>query len=93
MVIGVVYLELSIPDANSLKEKRRILKSILERARNRFNISIAETGHNDVWKSAQVSAVTVGNETKHVHSVCSNVLSMFELEPFVVVRDCWTRTL
>ncbi|HCF95270.1 MAG: DUF503 domain-containing protein [Verrucomicrobiota bacterium] len=93
MVIGVVYLEISIPDANSLKEKRRILKSLIERARNRFNISVAETGLNDVWKSAEISIVTVGNETKFVNSVCSNVLNMFEMEPFIMIRDCWTRIL
>ncbi len=93
MVIGVVYLEISIPDANSLKEKRRILKSLIERARNRFNISVAETGLNDVWKSAEISIVTVGNETKYVNSVCSNVLNMFEMEPFIMIRDCWTRIL
>ena len=93
MVIGVVYLEISIPDANSLKENRRILKSLIERARNRFNISVAETGLNDVWKSAEISIVTVGNETKFVNSVCSNVLNMFEMEPFIMIRDCWTRIL
>lgn len=93
MVIGVVYLEISIPDANSLKEKRRILKSLIERARNRFNISVAETGLNDVWKSAEISIVTVSNETKFVNSVCSNVLNMFEMEPFIMIRDCWTRIL
>jgi len=56
----VVTIRLALPQVNSLKEKRRILKSLLARLRNDFNVSIAEIADNDVHRMATVGAI---NET------------------------------
>ena len=50
MTIGLLQLDLLLPEANSLKDKRRIIKSLKDRLHNRFNCSVAETEHQDVWR-------------------------------------------
>jgi uncharacterized protein YlxP (DUF503 family) len=69
MVVGVVVWELDVLGAHSLKDKRRVVKSMTERMRNRFNAGVAETGHQDVWQRAQLSACVVSNERGHADSM------------------------
>jgi len=52
MVVGVCRVILNINEAFSLKEKRQVVKSIVERVKSRFNASVAEVGFNDKWKNA-----------------------------------------
>ena len=68
MVVGICQLRLIIQDTLSLKEKRRILKSILDRMRNRFPVSIAEVGDQDLWQSALVGFCMVSNEQQLVNA-------------------------
>ena len=56
MVIGVVSWELEVYGAQSLKEKRSVVKSLLDRLRQRHNVSVAETDHQDLWQRAEISA-------------------------------------
>lgn len=58
-VIGVLTVELHFPDAQSLKTKRMIVKSIKDRLRRRFNVAVAETGYLELWQRAELSAVSV----------------------------------
>ncbi|HBY59081.1 MAG TPA: DUF503 domain-containing protein [Solibacterales bacterium] len=59
--IGVLTLELRLPHAHSLKEKRHVVKSLKDRLRNKFNVSVAEIEYQDLWQSALVAAVTVSS--------------------------------
>ena len=52
-------IELHFPDAQSLKSKRMVVKSIKDRLRRKFNVSVAETGYLDLWQRAELSVVTV----------------------------------
>lgn len=54
-------LELYLPDCHSLKEKRRVVKSVTERLRRRFSFSIAELEHQDLWQRSRLGAVTIGS--------------------------------
>jgi hypothetical protein len=74
MTIGVLKIELFLSDNRSLKEKRRVLKSLKDRLRNNFNISICEIGHQDKWQMAALVIVCVGNSSKKVNSNLSNIL-------------------
>ena len=74
MIIGAMTVEASLPEAQSLKDKRRIVKGLKERLRNRFNISIAETGYADSFSRAQLAVVTVADETRFVHSVLDKIV-------------------
>ena len=69
MVVGILRLTLSIPGAHSLKDKRRVIHKIVERARSRYNASIAEVGENDVWQRAQVGVSVVSNDRRFVDEV------------------------
>lgn len=73
MVIGVCILHLNIPTANSLKHKRRVVKSVMARLRNEFNISIAEVDGLDSWQSAVVAAVAVSSDRDYAHSLMTRV--------------------
>lgn len=78
-VIGLCTLELFIGEANSLKDKRRALKSMLERVRSRFNVSIAEVGQQELWQRSTVAFACVSNERAHADRVISSVVRFLEL--------------
>ena len=65
MVIGLLTLDLHFPGARSLKDKRQALRSLETRIRNRFNVSLAEVEHQDLWQRARLAVVSVN--TDHVH--------------------------
>ena len=64
-IIGLVTIELHFPEARSLKAKRMVVKSIKDRLRRRFNVAVAETGYQELWQRAELSAVSV-NGTRSV---------------------------
>ena len=61
-VIGVLTLEIYVEHSHSLKDKRHVIKSLKDRLRERFNVSVAEIAHLDSWQSSAVSIVTVAND-------------------------------
>jgi uncharacterized protein len=75
MLVGLLEIELLIPDSDSIKAKRYVLKSLKDRLRNRFNISVAETDYHDKWQRALIGVAVVSNETKHIDSILENVMN------------------
>lgn len=69
MIIGVIGWELEIIGCQSLKEKRRVVASLKGRLHARFNISVAETRHQDLWQRAELTACVVAEGRRHVESV------------------------
>jgi uncharacterized protein YlxP (DUF503 family) len=61
--------ELHLEGCRSLKDKRHILKSLKDRLRNQFNVSVAETDHNDLWQRAELTVCVVSNERVHAQDV------------------------
>jgi uncharacterized protein len=78
MVIGVCTLQLSIPAALSLKEKRRVVKSIIARVRNEFNVAIAEVDDQDLWQSAVIAIVCVSTAQSHAHGQLEAVVRFID---------------
>lgn len=78
MVIGAVSLRLHIPGAQSLKDKRRVVKSILARLQNTFNVSAAEVEDMDKWQVAILGMVTVSNDSQHANEVMSKAVDFIE---------------
>ncbi len=68
-MVGVIAWELEIVGAQSLKEKRSVVKSLKDRLHDRFNVSVAETGHQDVWQRAELTACLVAGERRPPDSV------------------------
>ena len=92
MVTVILTVRLDIPGAGSLKEKRRVIKSLITRLRNNFNISIAEVADNDVVKSATLGAAIVSNNSSFGHQVISKVVNKIEASPDVLILDYKTET-
>jgi uncharacterized protein len=69
MVVGVCSWSLSLPGCRSLKEKRMVLKSLKERLQHRFRVSVAETGHQDAWARAELTAAVVATDRGQADSV------------------------
>jgi len=78
MVVGVCCLRLALHGVFSLKEKRSILKKIIVRTRNKFPVSIAEVGDNDVLRSAKIGFSLVGNDRSYVNSLMDKVIDYIE---------------
>jgi uncharacterized protein YlxP (DUF503 family) len=78
MIVGVCEIELHLPDATSLKDKRSILKSLLARLHNTFNVSAAEVDKQDLWQSAVIGVAAVSNSAIHAQQQLNNVLNWIE---------------
>jgi uncharacterized protein YlxP (DUF503 family) len=74
MPVGLLTLEIHIPDAQSLKDKRQVLRSLKDRLRREYNVAIAELDHHDVWQRSVIGIVTLSNEEKHVREMLNKVL-------------------
>lgn len=69
MIIGVISWELEIIGAHSLKEKRSVVKSLKARLHNEFNVSVAETAHQDVWQRCELTACVASGTRVHAEEV------------------------
>ena len=81
MIVGVCTVELYLPNGHSLKEKRQVLSSLKERLRNKFNVSVAEVGDQDLWQKAILGIACVANEGTHVNQVLDQVLNVIRSIP------------
>ena len=80
MVIGVITWEIQIFDARSLKEKRKVVKSLKERLQARFNLSVAETGYQDNWQRAEITAAIVATDKPYADRVLNKADTLVEGE-------------
>jgi uncharacterized protein len=78
MPVGLLTLEIHIPDARSLKDKRQVLRSLKDRVRARFNVAVAELDHQETWQRAQVGIATLSNDAGHVEQSLRAVLEEAE---------------
>ena len=78
MVVGILRIELHLFDNRSLKGKRKIVKSMVEKIKHKFNAAIAEVGSNDKWQKIELGVCTVGNDRRHVDSSLTNILTFLE---------------
>ena len=74
MNIGICRIDLELPASHSLKDKRRVIRSIIERVQSRFNVSIAEVDHNDSWRIATLGISCVSNDSRHANEMLSLVV-------------------
>lgn len=76
MTIGVLQLELAIPGAMSLKDKRRAIRSVRDRIAHAFNVSIAETNAQDEWRRCVFGVVMVGSDQRYVEGALAKVVDL-----------------
>ena len=87
MHIGVLTLELTIEGADSLKDKRQVLKSLVAHIRQKFNVSVAEVDENDIWRRAVLGVAVVSNAESFNNAVLSKVIDHVEDDFRVVLGD------
>ncbi len=78
MVIGACEITLHLPDCHSLKEKRQIIKSVMARVRNQFEVAIAEVDENDRWQIAVLGISCVSNSGQHAEEILGHVQRYIE---------------
>lgn len=78
MVVAVIHFELSIPHATNLKEKRRVVNSIIEKTRSRFGVAAAEVGSQGLWQRAEVGMAVVSGEHHHAREMAGKVVAFVE---------------
>jgi len=73
MVAGLLQIDLHLPRAQSLKDKRSVLKSLKDQVRAHFNVAVAEVDPNELWQRATIGIATVGDDRGHVQGVLRQV--------------------
>jgi uncharacterized protein YlxP (DUF503 family) len=73
-VIALLTLDVHIPEAHSLKDKRMVVRRLKDRLRANFNVSVSEVEHQELWQRSQISVVTVGSDDSSVRQTLENAL-------------------
>jgi uncharacterized protein YlxP (DUF503 family) len=87
MIVGVCTIELRMREAHSLKAKRQVLKSIVARVKNNFNVAIAEVDYQDKWQHAVLGVAVVSTAQDHANGVLSKVVNFIESMYIVDLLD------
>ena len=87
MFIGVCTIEMHIPMSGSLKTKRHSLKSLKDRIRAKFNVSVAEVDDNDLWQKASLAIAAVSNDKAHLNQTLDHVLNLVQSVPEISLLD------
>lgn len=87
MTIGFCRIDLYLPECASLKQKRGVLKGVIARTRNKFNVAVAELDDHDRWQRARLGVVTIANESRYANRVLSQVVNAIEREDHLILMD------
>lgn len=88
MVVGVLSVDLLVTDSNSLKDKRQVVKSLLDRIRNKYHVSAAELDKLDTWRRAVIGVACISNDRDTANGILNKVLAGIESNPRVSVAGC-----
>lgn len=89
MIVGTCEIELIIYEANSLKEKRHVIKSVIERIKSRFNASVAEIDCNDLWNRAIIGIAVVSNKKALCESMILKIIDFIDNDERVeIINHC-----
>jgi len=89
MIVCSCKIEILIYEANSLKEKRHVIKSIIERIRSKFNASVAEVGYNELWNRSLLGIAVVSNTKKMCDVSISRIISFIDNDERVEIINCY----
>ena len=78
MVVGSLKVEFHLSDNRSLKGKRKVVRSMVDKVKSRFNVSVAEVGSNDSWQKIELGISAVGNDRRHIDSSLNHILTFLD---------------
>jgi len=87
MKVGVLRVYFMVFDAQSLKQKRMVLRSLKDRLQNKFNVAVAEIGSNDKWQVGELGIATIGNDAKFVSSALEAVKNFIQSNPAIRIIE------
>jgi len=87
MIVGVLQLQVSVFDAMTLKDKRRVLKSLKDRIRNKFNVSIAEVDYQEQIRTSLLGVSMVANDRRFLDSALTEVVNFVRKNPLLSLVD------
>lgn len=87
MIIGALTIGFIMADNNSLKDKRHIVKSLLDTIRNRYNVSAAEIGELDKLRRSVIGIACISNSREVVDSMLNKILELVESDPRIEIKD------
>ncbi len=93
MVVGVCRISLSLPGVNSLKAKRSVVRKVLDRTANRFNVAVAEVDSQDVHRRAVLGFAVVSEDRRHASSMLASIGAFVEGSTEAVVDDVSTELI
>lgn len=85
MFVAVVCCELHLPQSGSLKSKRRVVHSLVDRIHRRARVSVAETAHHDLHQRAELGIAAVASEEAPLRRLCEEIRGLVEDEPEAMV--------
>jgi len=93
VIVGIAVWELHVSGCSSLKEKRRVLRSIKDRLHQRFNVSVAETAHHDLWQRAELTCGVIATDRRQAASVLSSADRLVAMDGALRIIDSTTTFL
>lgn len=87
MIIAAAQITLMIPENDSLKGKRRVVKSLVEKVRHKFAAAVAEVGDNDLWQKARIGVALVGNDSQLLSSRLQQIMQFIENQHLAEIID------
>ena len=93
MVVGVSRIEIFFPEAHSLKDKRQLIRKIVEKTRAKFNVSIVEIADTNLWQKGHIGFAVMGIHKDHVQVAIENVQKYIESLYAGEIIDSWTEII
>ena len=91
MYVGCCSIKFFLHGNHSLNGKRRVIRTLKDRLKNRFNVSVAEIGNQDVWQSLRMGIVAVNSDPKYLEGQVNRVVDAIEKMHLAEITDCQTQ--
>ncbi len=78
MIVAMARITLHLPENHSLKGKRKVIRSLIEKVKSRFEAAVAEVGDNDLWQQAQLGLALVSNDSQHLDARINKIIHFIE---------------
>lgn len=89
MIVCSCEIEVLIYESNSLKEKRQVVKSIIDRIKSKFNVSVAEVGFNELWNRSLIGIAVVSNNKSLCDASITKIVSFIDNDERVEILSCY----
>lgn len=87
MIIGLLSIILFLPSSRSLKDKRRLIKGMIEKIKNRYNVSISELDHHDLWQKSKICIAYIAKNQPGIEKTFQKIEGFIESNPEIIIAQ------